>query len=153
MTGGGKRGGRERNQAKKYRHHQAGTGAPPARFRIIMSALAAIACTAACKAPPTQAEQFAAADAIRGRELIVAVGCGACHTIKGIDWPQGRSAPGLRGLAGRALIAGQLPNTPENLAAFVREAPRVAPGTTMPAMPLDEQQSRDVAAYLYQIED
>jgi mono/diheme cytochrome c family protein len=91
------------------------------------------------------------ADPDRGRQAILAVGCAACHTIPGIRWPQGKSASALENMAERALIAGRVPNEPELLAAFVRDAPALVPETTMPAMPLSEQQSRDIAAYLYQV--
>jgi cytochrome c1 len=37
------------------------------------------------------------------------------------------------------------------LAAFVRDAPSLVPGTAMPAMPLTEAEARDVAAYLMAI--
>ena len=47
------------------------------------------------------------------------------------------------------MIAGRLPNRPDVLAHFVRRAPELVPGTTMPAMPLSEKEARDVAAYLY----
>lgn len=91
------------------------------------------------------------ADAARGKEAIERVGCGSCHSIPGVRWPKGEAAPALEGMAERALIAGRLPNEPEVLAEFVRNAPALVPGTTMPAMPLSEQESRDVAAYLYEI--
>ncbi len=91
------------------------------------------------------------ADAGRGKQAIERAGCGSCHTIEGIGWPKGRSAPELRGFNRRALIAGRVPNRPDLLAAFVRNAPAVAPGTTMPPMPLSEQDARDVAAFLYEI--
>jgi hypothetical protein len=39
------------------------------------------------------------------------------------------------------------------LAAFVRNAPALAPGSAMPAMPLSETEARDVAAYLYALDD
>lgn len=91
------------------------------------------------------------ASAARGLELIKRVGCGACHAIPGLGWPQGGSGPSLQGFAAQGLIAGRLPNRPDNLAAFVRNAPAVLPGTTMPAMPLNDAQARDVAAYLYQV--
>ena len=52
-------------------------------------------------------------------------------------------------LRDRGLIAGRLPNNPETLARFVRDAPSLVPGTPMPAMPMSEQEARDVAAYLY----
>jgi hypothetical protein len=35
------------------------------------------------------------------------------------------------------------------LAAYVRDAPALVPGSGMPAMPLTQEESRDVAAYLY----
>lgn len=91
------------------------------------------------------------ADVERGREAIARVGCGSCHTIPGIRWPKGQTGPSLEGFAHRSLIAGRLPNQPDILAAFVRNAPALLPETTMPAMPLTEEESRDVAAYLYAI--
>jgi len=106
---------------------------------------------AGCKPPPDAQQLMPMADAERGKRAIERVGCASCHTIEGISWPKGAAAPPLRGLAGRSLIAGRLPNRPEMLAAFARNAPAVAPGTTMPAMPLSEAESRDVAAYLYEI--
>lgn len=91
------------------------------------------------------------ASAERGKQAIERVGCASCHRIKGIDWPKGGVAPAIEGLGGRALIAGSLPNKPEMLARFVRDAPALVPETRMPAMPLTEQESRDIAAYLYEI--
>lgn len=89
------------------------------------------------------------ADAGRGKMAIERVGCGACHAIPGIAWPQGAVGPSLEGFARQTLIAGHLPNRPDRLAAFVRDAPAALPGTSMPAMPLTEAEARDVAAYLY----
>lgn len=108
---------------------------------------------AACKPAPELREAVAVADPARGKLAMQRVGCAACHTIEGIGWPEGKAAPALKGFAGRALIAGRVPNRPDLLAAFVRNAPAVAPGTTMPPMPLTEQESRDVAAFLYRLKD
>ena len=91
------------------------------------------------------------ANAARGKAAMERAGCGACHTIPGIGWPRGKVGPSLEGFAERGLIAGQLPNRPDVLAAFVRNAPALLPETTMPAMPLCEAESRDVAAYLYEM--
>lgn len=57
--------------------------------------------------------------------------------------------PPLLWFARRTFIAGELPNTPANLIRWVRNPPSVEPGTAMPVLGLDEQQARDVAAYLY----
>lgn len=107
---------------------------------------------AACKPPPDQRHHMPEADAARGLEAIERAGCGACHVIPGLAWPEGRVGPSLKDFAGRGLIAGRVPNRPDLLAAFVRDAPALVPGTTMPAMPLSEEESRDVAAYLYTLE-
>ncbi len=89
------------------------------------------------------------ADPARGLQAIARVGCGTCHAVPGLRWPEGGVGPSLHGFGKANLVAGHLPNQPEVLAAFVRNAPVVLPGTTMPAMPLTEQEARDVAAYLY----
>lgn len=89
------------------------------------------------------------ASAARGKEAIERAGCAACHRIPGVRWPSGAVGSSLEGFSDQALIAGRLPNRPDVLAAFVRNAPAVLPGTTMPAMPLSEEEARDVAAYLY----
>jgi cytochrome c1 len=67
-------------------------------------------------------------------------------------WPEGALGPPLAGFAERTIIAGRLPNRPDLLARFIRDAPSVAPGTAMPAMPISEEESRDVAAFLYTLE-
>lgn len=107
----------------------------------------------ACKPPPDRQQFMPIADAEQGKRAIERVGCGSCHSIEGIDWPKGKVGPALDGFARRGLIAGRVPNEPELLARFVRDAPAVLPGTTMPPMPLTEEESRDVAAYLYEISD
>ena len=107
---------------------------------------------AACQPPPQTRHAVADADPAAGREIVERLGCGSCHEFPGLRWPRGRLAPVLDGYAGKALTAGRLPNGPDLLAAFVRDAPRLVPGTTMPALPLSERESHDVAAYLYTLE-
>lgn len=92
------------------------------------------------------------ASAERGHAVIARVGCASCHTVPGIRWPKGRVGPSLDGFTASNLISGRLPNRPDVLAAYVANAPAVLPGTTMPAMPINEREARDVAAYLYTLE-
>lgn len=108
---------------------------------------------AACKPPPEARQAMPGTDTARGRAVIARAGCGSCHVIPGLAWPEGRVGPSLEGFPERGLIAGALPNRPDVLAAFVRDAPALLPDTTMPAMPVTEEESRDVAAYLYAIGD
>lgn len=110
-------------------------------------------CIAACKAPPAVEQAMPMASAERGKAAIERAGCAACHTIQGIDWPRGEVAPPLGGLTRRALIAGQVPNQPEWLALYVRNAPSLVPGSTMPAMPISKDEARDIASYLYSLDD
>src|SRR3546814_18960292 len=90
------------------------------------------------------------ADAAHGRAVIERVGCGSCHTVPGVGWPQGKVGPNLDGLTERALIAGKLPNRPDVLAAYIRNAPALVPGSGMPAMLVTAAEARDIAAYLYE---
>lgn len=108
---------------------------------------------AGCDAGVSEPSALSGADPDRGRDLIEAVGCGACHHIPGIRGPRGRIGPPLAGFGDRALIAGRFPNEPETLARWVRDAPSLSPRTGMPPMPLDETQARDVAAYLGTLRD
>jgi cytochrome c1 len=88
-------------------------------------------------------------DPARGRAVIAGVGCGACHDIPGVPGAAGIVAPSLRSFARRTLIGGVHVNEAQVLVGWVRDAPQLSPETGMPAMPITEQEARDVAAYLY----
>lgn len=116
---------------------------------LIARALLPLLITAGCKPPPGDVQHMPQANVVRGKEAIERAGCGACHDIPGIRWPKGQSGPWLHGVADQGLIAGRLPNRPDVLAAFLRNAPATLEGTTMPAMPLTRAEARDAGAYLY----
>jgi mono/diheme cytochrome c family protein len=102
-----------------------------------------------CDERPPESENLVLADPEAGRELILRLGCGACHVIPGVPGVRGRVGPSLQAFAQRRYIAGTLPNAPPVLVEWVRNAPRLVPQTAMPALPIDETQARDIAAYLY----
>lgn len=85
----------------------------------------------------------------QGKTLIESKGCGGCHTIPGIPRARGLVGPPLYFWSRRTMIAGELPNTPENLIRWIKDPKAVEPGTAMPDLGLNDQQARDVAAYLY----
>jgi cytochrome c len=88
-------------------------------------------------------------DAARGKQLITQYRCGSCHWIPGIASAQGLVGPPLMMFARRTFIAGELPNTPENLEKWIENPPSVEPHTAMPNLGVGDEQARDIAAYLY----
>lgn len=87
-----------------------------------------------------------------GKATIRAYGCAACHDIPGVDAPGGRVGPPLGGIAKRAYLGGELPNTPENLERWVRDPHKIEPHVAMPTLGLTQKEARDVAAYLYTLD-
>jgi len=136
--------GKSRQDQEKRVAHGAATVRGLRLFPLTALALAA------CKPPPDQRHFLPLASAERGQAAMERVGCGSCHIIPGLGWPRGKVGPPLDGLAEQALIAGKLPNEPDVLAAYIRNAPALVPGSAMPAMPVSEGEARDIAAYLYQ---
>ena len=89
-----------------------------------------------------------AGDVARGGKALFQNACNACHSIPGITGGNARVGPPLEGIAGRALIAGKLANTPENMVLWLRRTQEVKPMTAMPQLGVTEQDARDIAAYL-----
>jgi cytochrome c1 len=104
--------------------------------------------TAGCEGGRTT-NAIAGGDARRGVQVIGQFGCGGCHTIPGVRAANGVVGPPLMFFSRRTYIAGELPNTPDNLVRWVMDPPAVEPRTAMPKLGLNDQQARDVAAYLY----
>lgn len=84
-----------------------------------------------------------------GRELVQSYGCGACHSIPGIYTARGMVGPPLIAFGRRTIVAGELPNSPENLVRWIRNPQSVDPNTAMPNLGLNDSQAHDIAAYLY----
>lgn len=91
----------------------------------------------------------AGGNARAGRDDIRKYGCYTCHTIPGVAGANGLVGPPLTGIATRQYLAGELPNTPENMMRWIQHPHQVEPHTVMPEMNVSEQDSRDIAAYLY----
>jgi cytochrome c1 len=85
----------------------------------------------------------------RGRQLIESFGCGSCHQIPGIRTAQGLVGPPLTSFARRTLIAGEVPNSPQNLVRWIENPMQIEPRTAMPNLGVSDPQANDIAAYLY----
>lgn len=123
------------------------------RVMLGLCPLASILGLTACVDKADLPRPVAQGDPAKGLLTIQEVGCAACHAIPGVVWPKGRSAGDLAGFGARPFIAGRLPNQPDVLTRWLIDAPSLDPGTAMPPMPLTQAQARDVAAYLYTLDD
>jgi cytochrome c oxidase subunit 2 len=83
-----------------------------------------------------------------GREVFLHNACVNCHTVSGTE-AKGIFGPDLSHVASRATIAsGSVPNTPENLRAFINNPSDFKPGVLMPAMHLNDRDLDAVTQYL-----
>ena len=122
---------------------------------IILLLFAALLCISnACDRPSRTEVKRAATltgggDARLGQTEIRKYGCNTCHEISGVPGARGLIGPRLDCIGQRYYIAGELPNTPDNLMLWIEHPRQVEPRTAMPEMGVTEQDSRDIAAYLY----
>ena len=87
-------------------------------------------------------------DAHDGQLVFEQQACINCHTVAGTV-ANGRYGPDLTHLMSReTLAAGAMPNTPENLKAWIDDPSTFKPGSLMPAMHLTDRQDAQITAYL-----
>lgn len=84
----------------------------------------------------------------RGRRAIEQYGCVTCHAIPGVVGPNFPVGPPLAGVGSRVMLGGVLPNSPENMALWIRAPQAFAPLSAMPNLGLSERDARDIAAFL-----
>ena len=93
---------------------------------------------AACDVPNAEARREAMAltggDPAYGPAVMRRYGCQTCHTIPGVDGADGLVGPPLAGIASRSYIGGVLPNTPRNMAIWLRDPKAVDSLTAMPKL-------------------
>lgn len=89
----------------------------------------------------------------RGQAIFESTGtCFACHNVDGTA-ASGTVGPDLTDFGSRTtLAAGMLANTPENLAAWLRDPQGVKPGALMPKLPLSDGDIEALTAFLYSLE-
>lgn len=87
-------------------------------------------------------------DPENGQRLLRQFGCGSCHRIPGVATATGNVGPPLEGVGRRVYLAGVLPNTPENMAKWIRNPLEFEPETAMPNLGVTARQARDMTAYL-----
>ena len=83
-----------------------------------------------------------------GREHFLNLGCGACHTVRGVS--EGRLGPDLTNVGARRTIgAGTIPGGEGNIAGWIASAQHLKPGNAMPSYDrIEGTQLRTLAAWL-----
>ncbi len=114
--------------------------------------LSLLACDPARPNRTSEIRRMTGGDIHSGKEKIRSYGCNSCHTIPGIDGAQALVGPPLIHWSKRVYIAGEVPNTPDNLRKWIQHPTLVEPRTAMPEMGVNEQDSRDISAYLYSLD-
>jgi cytochrome c2 len=107
---------------------------------------------AACTGGETSPRIVPGGDPGVGRRYIEQYGCGTCHTIPGVKGATALVGPPLTHWSRRSFIAGQLPNTPDNLVRWITNPQLVEPGTAMPNLRVTPDEARNIAAYLVGIQ-
>lgn len=118
---------------------------------LLMGRVLGLALALLCSAcgPGDHSVSVAGGSPARGRSALVSAGCGSCHEIPGVRGATGKVGPPLDGIAERTMLAGQVPNTPESMIAWIRNPQAIEPGTAMPNLHVSASAARDMAAYLY----
>lgn len=114
-----------------------------AEFRGLSESGTAARCVAPADVPAARQPSIE-----RGRAAMTQYACNACHNVPGITGSDVNVGPPLAGIAGRGLIAGAVPNTTEQMVRWIRDPRSIDPETAMPAMQVNEQDARDIAAFL-----
>jgi mono/diheme cytochrome c family protein len=121
---------------------------------------AAIAGSAAALAPPSApatdpdplpSPALGSVDA--GRRAVAQYLCATCHEIPGIVGANRHVGPPLNGIGNRRYIAGIMLNNPENMVRWLMNPHKYDPLSAMPDLGVNEKDARDIAAYLYTLND
>jgi cytochrome c len=113
-------------------------------------ALLLLICVLGCQFEAEQnAVSMTGGNPSRGKHLIQNYGCYTCHTIPGIPNATATVGPPLDKFSRRTYIGGVMNNTPENLMRWIRNPSSIDDKTAMPNLKVRDDDSRDIAAYLY----
>jgi cytochrome c oxidase subunit 2 len=118
------------------------------RMRFLVVADTADAFQTWMHAEQQPSSQPSTAQEAQGLQTLLGSACAYCHTISGTN-ATGTVGPDLTHLGSRQQIgAGTLPNSPDDLGAWVLNPQHYKPGNHMPATDLDPEEIAAVVAYL-----
>jgi len=114
-------------------------------FTIAISGMLLTACA-------REEEAKFAGDAAAGRAALEKYECGVCHFIPGVRGARGQVGPSLGEYRRGPYLSGKHPKTPERVAAWIVDAPAMAPATAMPSVGVTPAEARDIVAYLFTVD-
>ena len=88
-----------------------------------------------------------------GRRALGQYLCATCHQIPGVTGANNHVGPPLDGIAGRRYIGGIIANNPENMVRWLIDPQQFDPLSAMPALGVTARDARDIAAFLYTLDD
>lgn len=94
-----------------------------------------------------------AGDAKAGKKALQQYLCVTCHQVPGVVGANRHVGPPLNGIATRKYIGGIIPNTPENMVRWLENPQQFDPHSAMPNLGVSNKDARDMAAFLYTLED
>lgn len=89
----------------------------------------------------------------RGQELVKIHGCVACHSVSGVASVNDGYGPSFDDFPAQRLIGGSVENEPDTLIQFLISPQTVIPDTAMPTVGISEEDARDIATWLYSLDD
>jgi len=99
---------------------------------------------------PLRAAPGVPGDPNAGRTLFATKGCAGCHTLQHVPTANGAVGPNLTNVVLRPTLGGdRIENTAENMARWIMDPPGMKSGATMPNLGLNQQEARDIAAFLF----
>lgn len=114
----------------------------------VLVTLSVVACTRGTGKPHVEV----AGDPSLGKSALVNYGCISCHSVPGVAGADTLVGPPLTAWSDRTYIAGMLPNTPDNLVAWIMNPQAVVPGNAMPYLGVTKTDAENIAAYLYTLD-
>jgi cytochrome c len=116
---------------------------------LVMIVMAVVFAACEDDAVIKRASELTGGNPARGRAKIEYYGCGACHTIPGVNGAHALVGPELTHFASRVYVAGVLPNSPQNVIRWIQNPKQVDSLTAMPNLNVSEEDARDITSYLY----
>lgn len=112
---------------------------------LLLFSLAGISCSTVNSRPepPTWKQQVE-----HGRGLVIDYGCTSCHEIPGILGVRGSIGPSLEHVASKYYLAGELPNSSENLRRWIQHPHSINANTVMPDMHVTDADAADIDLFL-----